>query len=991
MPRQSQRTKSPVEVPLHLLGAIGVTLLLMLVITTFAWHTYRGTQAILLQTSEETTRYIRDTLSEKVQRILLPARNQITLLAHSAFSSADTLARRLDEMPLVLDALNENPITDAIYVGYPNGEFILFRPLRNDTVRQQVKAPAKATLLVQSMTQDAVGTMLGEYRFFDEDRKLLDARFMPNYNFDPRTRPWFQSAFKQHNTVLTEPYLFFTTQSVGVTLASKSADGAVIVALDLTISSLAEAFKDIAITPSTELALVGPSGQVVAYRDSDKMIARQADGSLRLVSLRELKVPALDRAGELIGGDRQRSAVEIDGRRWQLSLTRIPIEATNGIDMLMAIPEDELFAGARDIVETQISMAFLILLAAILLGWLGTRLLVKPINRLARETKAIAAFDLEQDVNVRTSINEVGDLARSLNKLKRTLRKFMGIGHALGAERDLKSLLDLVLRETIDLVESDGGAIYLLNEEAQIMHPEIVFWHHAHVGEMRVSPLNMRESGLQSEIAAFLQARRIGLIERRMDYGELEEFGLRDLVERENAHRLALLIVPLFNRKQEVLGVQILATTRNETDGAWSPSHRLIELVRAVSASAGIAIENKQLLQAQKDLMDALIKLIAGAIDAKSSYTGGHCARVPALTKMLAEAACAEKTGPFADFDLSAEEWEAVEIGSWLHDCGKVTTPEYVVDKATKLETIYDRIHEVRMRFEVLKRDAEIAYWRGRLAGGDETSLRAEMTEKQRQLDEDFAFVASCNEGGEFMDPAKVERLKGIAAMVWRRTISNRLGLSYEERKRMDRTPEPALPVDEPLLADRDDHISPLELRDVIAPDNRWGFKLNVPKYRMNRGEVYNLSIGRGTLTEEERYRINDHISQTIMMLDSLPFPKHLRAVPEIAGGHHEKMDGTGYPKRLKRDQMSPVARMMAIADVFEALTAADRPYKKAKKLSEAIKIMAFMKKENHLDPDLLDLFLRSNVWKRYAEEFLDSDQIDLPDLDFVLNMKPAA
>ena len=199
------------------------------------------------------------------------------------------------------------------------------------------------------------------------------------------------------------------------------------------------------------------------------------------------------------------------------------------------------------------------------------------------------------------------------------------------------------------------------------------------------------------------------------------------------------------------------------------------------------------------------------------------------------------------------------------------------------------------------------------------------------------------------------------------------------------------MPVDEPLLADREDHISPLEARDLLTPDNRWGFKLNVPKYRMNRGEVYNLSIGRGTLTEEERYRINDHISQTIMMLESLPFPKHLRAVPEIAGGHHEKMDGTGYPKRLKRDQMSPVARMMAIADVFEALTAADRPYKKAKKLSEAIKIMAFMKKENHLDPDLLDLFLRGNVWKRYAEEFLDPEQIDLPDLDFVLNMKPAA
>ena len=221
---------------------------------------------------------------------------------------------------------------------------------------------------------------------------------------------------------------------------------------------------------------------------------------------------------------------------------------------------------------------------------------------------------------------------------------------------------------------------------------------------------------------------------------------------------------------------------------AWSVSNRLRELIRAVSGSAGIAIENHQLLQAQKELMNALIKLIAGAIDAKSAYTGGHCQRVPVLTRMLAEAACAQKDGPFQQFQLSEEEWEAVDIGSWLHDCGKVTTPEYVVDKATKLETIYDRIHEVRMRFEVLKRDVEIGYWQAVAKGGDPDALRERMEAELRALDEDFAFVASCNEGGEFMDPARIERLKRIAARTWRRTLDDRLGTSYEERARKDRT-----------------------------------------------------------------------------------------------------------------------------------------------------------------------------------------------------------
>lgn len=989
----TRRPKSTFEVPLHLLGALGVTVLLLLVVAAFAWQTYRGTQDILLATSTETTRYIRDALSEKIQRILGPARNQITLLAHSGFSGADTLSRRLDELPLIMDALNENPITDALYIGYPNGEFILFRPLRTETYRTLVRAPTGATLLVQSITQDVSGTMLGEYRYYNDRRKLLDARFMPAYKYDPRTRPWFQTAAKQNEPILTEPYVFFTTKAVGATMAAKSADGAVIVGLDLTLQSIADELKDIRITPSSELVLLGQSEQVVAYRDSSKMTALQADGSLRLVTINELKIPPLQHAAALIGSIRTRDQVNLDGRKWQTTSTRIPIQGSSYLTMLIAIPEDQLYAGARDIVESQIVIAFVILLAFMLLGWFGTRLLVKPINRLARETKAIAAFDFGKDVKVKTVISEVGDLGRSLSRMKVTIRKFLDIGHALSTEREFRPLLDLVLRETIELVESDGGAVYLWHEEEGMLHPEIVRWHDDEMAgpDAHAKSLPLHGSGLLGEIGTALSEGRIALFERRLEYDELDALGLHEMVEREQAHRMALIVVPLFNRRQQVLGALVLTKAIGAGQKAWSVSNRLIELIRAVSGSAGVAIENKQLLQAQKDLMDALIKLIAGAIDAKSTYTGGHCARVPALTKMLAEAACAQTTGPFADFSLTAEEWEAVEIGSWLHDCGKVTTPEYVVDKATKLETIYDRIHEIRMRFEVLKRDAEIAYWQGRADGGNEQALRTALEQTHRQLDDDFAFVAQCNEGGEFMEPAKVVRIRQIAERTWRRTLSNRIGLSHEEKKRMDRTPEPALPLDEPLLADRDDHISPYEAKEIIGQDNPWGFKFDQPRHKMNRGEIYNLCIGRGTLTEEERYRINDHISQTIIMLQSLPFPKHLRAVPEIAGGHHEKMDGTGYPKRLTRDEMSPVARMMAIADVFEALTAADRPYKKAKKLSEAIRIMGFMKKDNHLDPDLLDLFIQAGVWKRYAEQFLDRDQQDQPDIDSILGIRPAA
>ncbi|RYY65297.1 MAG: hypothetical protein EOO24_55200, partial [Comamonadaceae bacterium] len=231
--------------------------------------------------------------------------------------------------------------------------------------------------------------------------------------------------------------------------------------------------------------------------------------------------------------------------------------------------------------------------------------------------------------------------------------------------------------------------------------------------------------------------------------------------------------------------------------------------------------------------------------------------------------------------------------------------------------------------------------------------------------------------GGEFMAAEKVERLKTIAQRTWTRTLSNRIGISYAEQKRREATPERPLPVQEKLLEDRQDHVRPREGPRLSAADNQWGFNLEAPERAANLGEIYNLSIGRGTLTAEDRYKINEHMVQTIMMLEALPWPRHLRRVPEYAGGHHEKMDGSGFPRGLKREDMSVPARVMAIADIFEALTAADRPYKPPKKLSESIRIMQTMVEDRHIDPDLFKLFLDSGVYRDYAKQFLAPDQID--------------
>jgi len=410
----------------------------------------------------------------------------------------------------------------------------------------------------------------------------------------------------------------------------------------------------------------------------------------------------------------------------------------------------------------------------------------------------------------------------------------------------------------------------------------------------------------------------------------------------------------------------------------------IIELIQLsdslISMSRSIQAYEKSL----KEMMESFIRLIADAIDAKSPYTGGHCKRVPVIAEMLAKAASESEEGEFKNFRFqSEEELKAFEMGAWLHDCGKITTPEYVVDKATKLETIYNRIHEIRTRFEVIWRDIEILYYERLLKGEEKEKLDRWKAEEHRTLIEEFNFIAECNLGGEFMSDEKKHRIETIAKRTWLRHFDDRLGLSDIEQMRYNRADTP-LPVREPLLSDRPEHI--VERYGFNEEDYRKkGFKLHVPKHLYNQGEIYNLCIEKGTLTEEERFKIEEHVIMTIKMLEQLPYPPDMEKIPEYAGTHHETMDGTGYPRRLPKEKLSIPARIMAIADIFEALTASDRPYKKMKTLSESLQIMSYMVKEGHLDAEVFALFLKSGIYRIYAEKYLKPEQIDKVDIDALL------
>jgi len=386
--------------------------------------------------------------------------------------------------------------------------------------------------------------------------------------------------------------------------------------------------------------------------------------------------------------------------------------------------------------------------------------------------------------------------------------------------------------------------------------------------------------------------------------------------------------------------------------------------------------------KSQEELLNAIVKLIAEAVDAKSAYTGGHCERVPEIAQMLIHEASNSNESIFKEFSLSSEdELREFEIGAWLHDCGKVTTPEYVVDKATKLETINDRIHEVRTRFEVLWRDAQILYLEAKLKGENEASALATLKSTQERLLEEFKFIADANIGGEFMSQEKQNRIKKIADQEWQRNFDDSLGLGEVEILRYDKQNAQSLPATEKLLSDKKQHIIKREHFDYDSYEAH-GFKEDVPENLYNYGEIYNLCIAKGTLSPEERYKINEHVILTIKMLEKIPFPSHMTKIPEYAGTHHETLIGTGYPRKLKKNELSIAARIMAIADVFEALTASDRPYKKAKTLSESIKILSFMVKDEHLDSDIFKLFLKSDLHNVYAAKYLKPEQIDEVDIE---------
>lgn len=507
------------------------------------------------------------------------------------------------------------------------------------------------------------------------------------------------------------------------------------------------------------------------------------------------------------------------------------------------------------------------------------------------------------------------------------LLQLMEIGASLSSEKDTQRLLEMIMVAAKSLTHADGGTLYRATDQGElqfeILHNDTLG---IQLGGLSGKPINLPNIALQDEEGRPLLNRVVTYavnmdttvnVDDAYKSTEFDFSGMKVTDEKMGYKSRSFLTVPMRNHESEIIGVLQLINARIPgTDEIIPFSAHHQRMVESLASQAAIALTNRLLINHLETLFESLINLINKAIDDKSPYTAGHCSRVPDLTVMIADAVNRCEIGPLKDFRMSDKDRYELKIAGLLHDCGKISTPVHVVDKATKLQTLFDRIELIDTRFEVLKRDIEIDKLKGKIEESDAAAMI-------KQLDLDRDFIRHINIGGEFMKEDALNRLRSI-------------GENYQWRNTHG------------------------ELVQFLSDD-----------------ELYNLGIRAGTLTAEERQIINHHIEVTIDMLEALPWPKHLKNVPEYAGGHHEKMDGKGYPKGLTRDQMSVQARCMGIADIFEALTARDRPYKKGKTLSESLTILGKMKLDQHVDPDLFNIFIWEKVYEKYAKEFLDPEQID--------------
>jgi len=532
----------------------------------------------------------------------------------------------------------------------------------------------------------------------------------------------------------------------------------------------------------------------------------------------------------------------------------------------------------------------------------------------------------------------------SSNPSYERVKRLNAIGVALSAQKDQNKLLEMILSSARELTHADAGTLYMVEPNNDSLRFVMVQNDQLNIylggsgqpvgDNFSLIPLHLADGSPNERmiVAWSVLNKKTARIKDAYDEKGFDFSGTRAFDEKTGYRSKSFLTIPLLNHEGEVIAALQLLNKIDSTGTTVEFDEEDQGIAESLASQAAVALTNRRLIDELRTLFDSFTQVIASAIDSKSAHTGAHCRRVPDVTLMLAEAANGIDFPGLEGFSMTDEDRYELKTAAWLHDCGKVVTPHHIMEKSTKLETLVDRIHFIADRFEILRRDLEIAKLKEELDAArqgkqlDETRL-AYYAQQEDQLKDDLTFLRAINTGGEFMADEHLERVASLSKKGW-------TDLNGQHK---------------PLL---------------------------------NEDELANLSIRRGTLNQEERKIMEGHMVHTLAMLEQLPFPRHLQRVPEYAGGHHERMDGKGYPRGLTREQMSIPARIMGIADVFEALTAHERPYKKPMPLSQALTIMGRMVEDNHLDGDIFTLFVYKKVYLDYANKHFFDEQIDEVDIN---------
>ena len=980
---------SRIRVPFHWLAAV---LLLGFVLMFAAALTYvsldglqRLTKERALATftglAEQDAHDIQQLLSTATSIVHNNARLPAYIVVEDGTLNTDLLVDKL------ITNLRSNTGLYGAFIGMADGESLRVLAIRKDPAKEAaLGAPAGTFWAVQHIAATPDGQKLARWQFLTEFRESLTYS-APGTLYSARERPWWKSARENPGLQVAGPYFFLEAHELGVTVASalEHVDG--VIGMAVSLNSISQTLKASLNNHQGGIVVMDKTGRAVGAHASDPY------GLPDLSSLDSVAASSNPLYAIAAGLDKKNGSELVNTEAGEFVYVRREIGLTESSPMhLVAFSPVDAYAGPmRDAHDKLLIVTLVLLLVMVPLALLAARRLTRPLEGLTDEAARIQALDFSDTAAVRSPIAEVDTLGlaqhlmkdalrertESLDQAMRTLESLAESGIQLATEQKESALMQLAVNCAVQLLDARVGQYWSLEDEGGLRLAA------GHGFDMQTWASTALPDTANDPCNRMLEHTQV----LRIDSDDLQHVDLSLQTRLLGQPPKSLMLVPVMIGTR-LCGVLLLADALNARGEPGAFSRAQERYATTLAAQTAVALQNVQLQKAQGEIMDSMIQMIAGAIDAKSPYTAGHCNRVPELAFLLMEAVNAQTQGPFADFRMDDEdEWREFRIGAWLHDCGKVTTPEYVVDKATKLEIIYNRIHEIRMRFEVLLRDADIARLRAIADGADAETENQCYAARQAQLHEQFAFIASCNIGGEFMPAEACERLREIGQQTWRRHFDDRLGLAHGELSNRQHIEAQPLPAVEYLLADKAEHIIPRT--EAQRYDEHHQFQIDVPEHLYNFGELHNLCVQRGTLSAEERFKINEHIMQTIVMLEQLQLPDNLRRVPEYAGTHHETMTGTGYPRKLDGSQLSIPSRIMAVADIFEALTAADRPYKKAKTLSEAVQILSFFKKDGHIDPDLFDLMLSSGVYLEYAQRYLDSEQIDAVDVDAYLGEAP--